>query len=158
MCVASCYKNHLYVQQEKVDVNFLASSHIQTPDPRLAHPPEGSRLLISWNFPRCLFGEQLTFLVTVRFWDNTEKILVKTIHHRRGSTAFDFSNPGTCLSSQILTYKIDVFTEEGTLIETWKHHFWVELIDLHPDKTVSAQRSQCSVSSHPKHGSVIETP
>ncbi len=112
------------MQQETVDVDFLASSHVKTPDPRQACPPEGQRLLIGWDFPRSLFKEELTLIVTVRFWEETQEVLYHPLERKRGYTAFFF--PG----EKILTYRVQVMNRENEIIETWEHHFWTELIDL----------------------------
>ncbi|HSX26496.1 MAG TPA: hypothetical protein VLE89_05765 [Chlamydiales bacterium] len=146
--LTGCYKNHLYVQQEWVDREWLASSHVKTPDPRQGCPPEGQRLLISWDFPRSIFRTDLTLIATVRFWDNTQKEFVHPMDRRRDFTTYFFpvANP----DQRILTYRIQIVNGEGTLIETWNHHFWTELIDV--------DRSKSSVSSQPMQGSVIETP
>ncbi len=132
------------MQQEWVDRNFLASTHAGTPDPRQACPPEGQRLLIGWKFPINLLNEELTLRLRVRFWDNQEEIVCRPLETRWGSAAFFFRE------KKILTYKIDVVNALGECVETWEHHFWTELIDL--------DRSNASVSSQPKQGSVIETP
>lgn len=139
-----CYKDHLYVQQEWVDRNFLASTHVGTPDPRQEDPPQGQRLLVSWKFPRNLLDQQLSLLLRVRFWDNQEEFLCRPIHKSWGSAAFFFPK------TKLLTYKIDVVNREGACIETWEHQFWTELIDI--------DRSNSSVSSQSKQGSVIDTP
>ncbi len=151
--LAGCYKNHLYVQQEWVNVSFLASRHVGSPDPRSENPPDGQRLLIAWHFPRCLLEEHLHMLITVRLWDQTEEKATRPIERRRGSFALDYPNPGDCIDRRILTYKVEVFTASGELLETWKHQFWTEFIELQP-----AIRSNVSVSSQCKQGSVIETP
>lgn len=127
LCVSlftGCYKNHLYVQQEWVDRNFLASTQVGTPDPRQADPPEGQRLLISWKFPRSLLDEELRLLVRVRFWDNAEECFSQPIDCSWGYAALFFSE------KKILTYKLDVLNAKGKCIETWEHHFWTELIDF----------------------------
>lgn len=133
--LVGCYKNHLYVQQEWVDSQFLASAHVGTPDPRLADPPEGQGLLLAWRFPDHLFEENLIFVITVRLWNNSEKILTKSVEEQRGSMAFYFPNKGLEQDLRILTYKIEVFNEEDELVEEWKHHFWRELIELHPESS-----------------------
>lgn len=139
-----CYKDHLYVQQEWVDRNFLASSHIGTPDPRQECPPIGQRLLVAWRFPMNLINRQLHLILTVRFWDNTEEELYQVIENSKAYAAFNFYD------ERILTYRIQVFDSEDEVVETWEHHFWTKLIDIN--------RSNVSVSSHPIQGSVIETP
>ena len=152
--MASCYKNHLYVQQEWIDENFLASTHVGTPDPRKANPPQGQRLLVGWDFPRSLYEEGLTLLVTVRFWNNVQDVLFQPVDRRRSYAAFYFSNKDSTEDRRILTYRIQVLNARGAIIETWKHHFWTELIEI----ASSANRISSSVSSHPKQGSVIDTP
>lgn len=133
------------MQQERIDVHYLASTRVGAPDPRLADPPLGERILIGWDFPKSLFEEQLTLLVTVRLWDNQETVYKIPVERKRDATDLYFPS-----SNKILTYRIQVINKEGQVIETWKHQFWAELI--HVDDTIS------SVSSHPKQGSVIETP
>lgn len=139
---SSCYKGHLYVQQEWVDRNFLASSKVHTPDPRQDKPFDGQRLLVAWRFPSNLVNYGLSLFLTVRFWDNVEEEICYPIRKGYGTKAFCF------LGRRILTYKIDVVNSEGDVIEVWEHQFWTKLID----------RSSASVSSQPKQGSVIETP
>jgi hypothetical protein len=123
-----CYKNHLYVQQEWVNRDFLASVKVGTPDPRQADPPQGQRLLIAWDFPKSLFERRLTLLTTVRLWDQSETVITRPVERKRDGVALFF--PSKNLQKQILTYRIQVFDQEGGLIETWKHHFWTELIPL----------------------------
>lgn len=139
-----CYKEHLYVQQEWVDRSFLASSKIGTPDPRQECPPEGQRILVAWRFPDYLFFQQLRLRLTVRFWDNTEEVIDHFIHRTRSYAAFNF------YKKKILTYRIEVVNGQDEVIETWEHQFWTELINI--------DRKSLSVSSHPRHGSVMETP
>lgn len=139
-----CYKNHLYVQQEWVDRNFLASTKVGTPDPRQACPPEGQRILVAWKFPANLYYQDLQLLLTVRFWDNSEEVITYPIERRWSNTAFNF------FQQKILTYRIQVVNRDNEIVETWEHHFWTELIDI--------DRNKDSVSSQPRQGSVIEIP
>ena len=121
------------MQQEWIDRDSLASSHIGTPDPRQADPPEGQRLLIAWDFPRSSYQKNLTLSATVRFWDDEQEMLFYPIDRKRGYTAFFFPK------EKILTYRVDVRTKEGELIESWKHHFWTELINIgskEPEKSI----------------------
>jgi hypothetical protein len=114
----------LYVQQEKVDRNFLASSHIGTPDPRQANPPEGQRLLIGWDFPKSLYQQQLILVASIRFMSEKEKVCRIPIVRKRGSTALFFPK------EQILTYRVQVVAADGSILETWKHHFWTEWLHI----------------------------
>lgn len=121
---SSCYRHHLYVQQEWVDRNFLASSHVKTPDPRQSDPPEGQRLLIAWDFPRSIFKKDLKLVVSVRFWDDSQKEFEFPLSKKRGVQAYFFSK------EKILTYRVQAISKDQEVIETWKHHFWTELIDV----------------------------
>ncbi len=141
----SCYKDHLYVQQEWVDRDFLASSKVGTPDPRQECPPVGQRLLVSWRFPSNLFYQELRLIATVRFWDNSEEVICYPVEKMWGSTAFNFFE-----KRKILTYRIQVLDRNDEVMEVWEHHFWTELIDM--------DRRRVSVSSQPKQGSVMEMP
>jgi len=134
------------VQQEWVDRNFLASSHVGTPDPRQDCPPQGQRLLIAWRFPKFLVDQGLKLNLTVRFWDNSEELLTRDIENSKSYAAFDFHD------QRILTYRIEVVDCHHEVVETWEHHFWTKQV------LVDADRSKFSVSSHPMQGSVIEMP
>ena len=127
-CLTGCYKNHLYVQQEWLDANFLASSRIKTPDPRQENPPCGQRLLIAWCFPQDLFDQELTLYVTVRLWNQTEQQIDLPVKSKHSHTALDF--PAATQENRILTYRIVVLTKEGETLETWNHPLWTELIQI----------------------------
>lgn len=119
-----------------LDVEFLASERVGTPDPRKENPPKGKRLLVSWDFPKSLFDRGLTLVVTVRLWDQTEEVIAQPVERRRGYTVFVFSSKSPEMSGgkvdpkSLLTYKIDVYDKEGCLVETWKHHFWTEKVSI----------------------------
>ncbi len=122
--LSGCYRHHLYVQQEIVNRSFLASSHVNTPDPRQSDPPDGQRLLVAWDFPRSLFQKELSLAITVRFWDDTQQEITEPLSRKRGYQAYSFPK------KKILTYRVQVVTKEDEIIETWKHHFWTEQIDV----------------------------
>ncbi|MDE3045812.1 MAG: hypothetical protein KGJ02_04115 [Verrucomicrobiota bacterium] len=126
--LCGCYRSHLYVQQEVVNRDFLASTHVGTPDPRQAHPPEGQRLLISWDFPKKRFEQGLTLIATIRLWDNTQKSYVVAIERKRGYEAIDL--PMADKEHRILTYLVQVVNRQGEVVDQWKHHFWTELIKV----------------------------
>ena len=120
-----CYKDHLYVQQEWVDREFLASTKVGTPDPRQECPPLGQRLLVSWHFPSNLFYQQLRLILTVRFMDNSEEVICYPIERAWSSAAFNFFE-----QRKILTYRVLVVDQQDEIVEVWEHHFWTELITL----------------------------
>jgi hypothetical protein len=140
---SSCYKNHLYVQQEWVDEKDLASYFVGSPDPRRKNPPVGQKIIVNWDFSRTLFlNEMGHILVTVHFWDLEEKMVEAPIDRRRGYASFFFSNPTKDPTKKILTYRVQIFKKDGTLFETWKHQFWTELIELSTAEEKAEERAE----------------
>lgn len=119
-----CTRDYLYVQEERVDRNFLASTHVGTPDPRQKNPPQGQRLLLAWGFPRKDYLKGLTLITTVRFWDEELKILSLPLERRFGSKAYFFQD------QEILTYRVQAVSRDGEVISNWEHHFWTEFIEI----------------------------
>lgn len=124
-----CYRGHLYVQQETIDANFLASTHVDTPDPRRENPPKGQRILVAWRFPENLIPrnhsseEAAKLILTVRFWDLCEEVEEKPLWTPRGY----YASP--IWEKRILAYKIEVIDSWGHLLDCWEHHFWTKKID-----------------------------
>jgi hypothetical protein len=102
-----------------VDRSFLASSRVDTPDPRQNNPPKGERLLIAWNLPH-----DTTLDVNVRFWNEQEKRVQVPLENKRGSTALWFPH------QEILTYRVDAVSWNGEIISTWEHQFWTRWIEI----------------------------
>lgn len=128
----------------------MASSKVQSPDPRAELPFLGQRLIIAWDLPYSLFSEDLRWVATVRFWNHAQEEREGSIERRRDSTAIFFPEDGT-LNTQILTYRVQVMSGERQ-VEVWEHHFWT---DWNPK---SDSNMSSSVSCQPKQESVMETP
>jgi hypothetical protein len=132
---SSCSKENLYVQQTFVNKASLASSVVETPDPRQVSFKDGQKIIVSWDFPISTFRKNLTMFLTVRYWDNTQDVFIKPIFKKRGFYDVFFEQDKSSKSMQskkILTYKVDVVLSDDNskIIETWKHQFWKELINL----------------------------
>lgn len=128
--ITGCYNNHLYVQVENIKNDYLASTQVDTPDFRRLDPPFGQRINISWSFPKNLYYQDLSGYLTVRFWNNTQQTKVFNIDKRVGTSSFYFSNKSKDKKNRILTYRIQIVNRNGEVVETWKHHFWTELINI----------------------------
>ena len=128
--LVGCSTNHFYDQVENVGDYYLASIHVKTPDDRQFDPPYGQRINISWYFPKNQFYQDLSMHLTVRFWDNTQETRVYNLHRRWGTDTFFFSNKLKENKNKILTYRIQIFNGKNEVIETWKHQFWTELINV----------------------------
>jgi hypothetical protein len=134
--LTGCYKNHLHVQIENISTDFLASTHVGTPDHRQKNPPFGQRIILSWDFPRIVYKKDLKVVLTARFWNNTQEIREHRLTARKGRKIFFFSNKERSKQNKILTYRIQIIAKDGTIIETWKHQFWTEVIDVDNDDDV----------------------
>jgi hypothetical protein len=128
LSLTGCSTNYFYAQRERVDRNFLASTHIQTPDPRQLDPPEGDSLLIRWDFPLSVFEKDLTLIAKIRLWNTKEEVVIRPIERKRDSCSLFFPR------QQILTYLIQAVDAKGEVLSEWKHQFWTEWIDV--DQTV----------------------
>jgi len=135
LLLSSCYKNHLYVQHDKLDSTYLASTHVGTPDPRQKHPPSGQRICIAWDFPLSQYRENLSLALTVRFWDNKQDVFVHKIPRKRGYISYKFQDDTLDKTNKILTYKVDIINEDGQIVDQWKHQFWKELIEINKEES-----------------------
>jgi len=122
-----------------MDANYLASSHVKTPDYRQKHPPDGQTLSIAWDFPLSIYRDNLNMILTVRFWDNKQDIFSNKLASKRGYVRYIFQDDSKDKSKKILTYKIDIFNEDGILIDEWKHQFWKELIEINKDEDIKTK-------------------
>lgn len=114
------------MQQEWIDQQYLASTFASTPDPEKYDMEKGQLLTIGWDYPKSLFEKKLTLKLTMRFWDDSQREYVQKIAMKRDYLSYFFTD------EKILTYRIDVFTEEGALLESWVHQLWTELISPEP--------------------------
>lgn len=130
LLLSSCYKDNLYVQQEWVDKSYLASSYVKTPDPRDKKPQIGQKIIISWDFPLSEYKKDLTIVLFVRFWNQTQKELTYKIERKRGYTDFFFENINREQNKKILTYRLDVVDKNNEIIRTWKHQLWTKQINI----------------------------
>ncbi len=126
------------MQNEKVDKEYLASFHVSTPDPRLNDPPQGQRIIVSWDFPLSLYREKLTLMLTVRFWDNRQEVLVRKIDQKRGYDSFYFEDKTKDKKKRILTYRVVVVNEDGEIVDDWKHQFWTDLIEINKERSLDS--------------------
>jgi len=71
-----------------------------------------------------MMDQEPSFVISMRFWDDTDQEIVDIIPRKRGSRAYDFPK------KKILTYRVQVVSKDGEILETWQHHFWTEKIEV----------------------------
>lgn len=167
--LVSCDKYEISMYQQKVDVTYLASTHVNTPDPRQNPPPIGQKLIIEWQVPNALLEKSPRADVYILFWDYKEKKISFPITKKWGYETYSCLNKEFEETGGILTYRAEIVTKDERVYREWKHQLWTNLIQvgdqlqtLDEDKEgirrESAKRTSSSVVDQSKQGSVIDTP
>ena len=136
-----CRPYYLSVCQEWVDTNYLASTHVSTPDPRQEHPPLGQQLILDWRVPKEIFEQKPEVILDLILWDYTTRQVKIPIRHRMDFTTYKLLNEEYEKAGGILTYKARIVTQDGTLFREWRHQLWVNLIKVSDDQPTEAGSS-----------------
>jgi hypothetical protein len=125
-----CRQYYLSICQEWVDVRYLASSHVLTPDPRQDHPPIGQMLILDWRVPKDIFNRRPEVVLDLILWDYTTRQVKIPIKRRMDFATYRLFNEEYERTGGILTYKAQIVTEDGKIYREWKHQLWVNLITI----------------------------
>lgn len=123
--LTSCSRQLLEVRSQYLNPDYLASTHVRTPDPcRSCYL--GQQIVIRYKVPqRCLEGAQVQ--LAVRYGDFSSAQFVKPIAKSRGYFLFRLVNVDYWTRQGIISYKVDL-TSQGCLLATKQHHLWADLI------------------------------
>lgn len=130
LCLTSCLSNHFYVLQGWIEPSDLASSYLQTPDPRQQDPLTAEKLVVSWSFSNRDFQQDLTLSIDVRFWDGTQELWIGPIDKRFGYKELIFPKATPYNEKRILCYRIEAINAKKELIASYDHPLWVEWIEI----------------------------
>lgn len=159
LVMAGCQKYGIVARRQKVDPTYLASTHIGSPDPRQADPPNGQMVIVEWWVPPELFAQNPKICLHLVFWDYTERKIQFPIDRRVGYETYFILGDDFLTTCGILTYKAEIITDDGCVFRDWKHQLWVNLIQVEEEQTPECiESSNSSVSDQSIQGSVIETP
>ncbi len=125
---AGCQKYYISISQDKIDVNYLASSHVGTPDPRQKNPPIGERLVIEWNVPVEVIKEEATLHLQVIYKDYSQSFFTYPMPYRLDYVVYTLQGEEYKEKRGILTYKAEVVKKDGSIFRQWKHQLWAELV------------------------------
>ncbi|MBY0530007.1 MAG: hypothetical protein K2P51_07430 [Rhabdochlamydiaceae bacterium] len=134
LSLGGCQKYYLSVCQQWVDVRYLASTHVNTPDPRQENPPIGQMLSMDWRVPQELLAQKPRIELSLIFWDYTEEKKSYPIDKRMGWATYKLLNDDYDRTGGILTYKAEIVTEDGSVYREWKHQLWVNLIQVQTEE------------------------
>ncbi len=110
--------------------DYLASTHVKTPDPRQACPPHGQKVILSWTVPRRILAKDPQILFHVIYNNHTEKTFVYPIRTRTGTEVYSLLDHEFNETKGLLTYRADIVTPDCEVFRSWKHQLWVKLITL----------------------------
>jgi hypothetical protein len=135
---SGCRQYYLSICQEWVDVRYLASTHVKTPDPRQDHPPIGQMLILDWRIPKEILKKKPEVVLDLILWDYTTRQMRIPIKRRMDFATYRLFNAEYEKTGGILTYKAEIVTQDGQVFREWKHQLWVNLITVNQETPTSA--------------------
>lgn len=128
---SACCSQRLYISQEPVSKDTLASTHVNSPDPRHKINSIGQRLFISWKLPAKMFkSEGLRGILKVRYFNEEQIIIPFEIKHMWGHYVYTLVDQEYFDKKGIMTYKAEIVRNDGSVVKEWKHQLWAELISF----------------------------
>ena len=126
--LGGCKRYYLMVSQEIVNRDSLASTHVGTPDPRQANPPEGRELCLSWQIPCEIFQQRPRLELDVIYWNYTEGHFFYSMDAKRGYVLYTLAGKEYEEKEGLLSYRARIVTQEGVVYRKWTQQLFVELI------------------------------
>lgn len=127
---SGCSKYYLSVQHQWIDINYLASVQVNTPDPRKLNPPLGQMLIFDWYIPTRILKQNPSIVLDLILWDYTPKTITIPIKGQLNYTTYELLNEEYEKTGGILTYKARIVTPDGATFCETKHQLWVNLINI----------------------------
>ncbi len=153
LLLTGCRQYYLSVVQEWVDVRYLASTNVGTPDPRQEHPPIGQKLILDWRVPMEIYEKKPEVVLDLILWDHTARQIRFPIKRRMDFASYRLFNEEYEKSGGILTYRAKIVTEDGKIFREWKHQLWVNLITVGEEPLAPAiephEQSAPALELHP---------
>gem|GEM_PF-941111 len=160
---SGCQKYYISIAQEKVDRDYLASTALNTPDPRQKNPPVGEKLIVEWKLPREVVSAGSSLELHVIYRDYTEAFFTYPISHPMDYVVYTLIGSEYGSRKGILTYEAQVNTGAETPFLHWKHQLFTRLIVIRDEEqpveesSSFTNESNSSVEDQSRQGSVIET-
>lgn len=123
-----CQKYYISICQAKLDKDYLASSHVATPDFRQKSPPLGDQLIIEWKVSEEFLRETPLLYLHVIYKDYTEAFFSYPMSYRMGYVVYSLLGEEYKEKKGLLTYKAEIRTEKGGIFRDWKHQLWTNLL------------------------------
>lgn len=105
----------------------LASYYVGTPDPDLRKPMIGQRLILTWSLPKKFRLCETYLNIRVRYKNHVEESTRIQINQKKGYYIFCISDEKYKESGGLQTYQATI-EADGTIIDSWIHPLWIDLI------------------------------
>jgi len=120
----------LSVYNQPINKKYYASTHAETPDPRMERGEVGQRLIISWELPYKVFHKhEWAVKLQVQFGDRTEEDMTKELTEFEGNWILKWAGRPYIDKRGIVSYKA-ILVRDGEIVDTFQHQLWCELIRL----------------------------
>jgi hypothetical protein len=143
--LSGCEKYYLSLTNRNVDVNYLASTHVATPDKRQKNPPYGEMIIMNWRVPKEVLEKNPELQLHVLYGDYTQKTFAYPVKKRMGYYTYKDLNEVFTNHKGIITYSAELKLDDGSIYKSWKHQLWVKLIDL---ENVPQESDQVAFDEH----------
>lgn len=154
--LASCQKYAVVVHQQKMDISYLASTAVGSPDPRAALPINGKMMVAEWWVPRHVLDLNPVLRLSFVFRDFSEICVEFPVTKKVGYETYCIWDKDVECTGGVLTYKAEIITCDGEVFRSWKHQLWFKLITIDEESCTDLTRSDIVEKS--RQGSVIDTP
>lgn len=128
---AGCQRQYLTARSEEINQEYLASCHVETPDPR-SNGYCGQQVVVEWDLPdhiSCLPDLKLVLsMITAKHKFETSTIPIKQSY---GYFLYKNINARFMQNGAILTYKAEIYSG-NQCIACWKQQGWVDWIEIAP--------------------------
>jgi hypothetical protein len=125
-----CHGKHLSVCQQLIDRNYLASTHVRTPDPKQDNPPFGQLIIVNWWIPERVLENHAVLKIDIVYWNYTQETIAIPLTKRWGHHQVFLLDKEFEEKKGFLTYRAFVETQDGEVFAEWKHQLWVNLITI----------------------------
>lgn len=129
LLLTGCSPYYLNVRRESVDENSLASTFVNSPDPRRENNSKGERFYISYRVPTT--RRPLFLRIRLFYRNREEEIFSFPVKRRCGVKTYSVFRERYEKKGGILSYACAIVTksspsEEGRVLKEWKAAFWVD--------------------------------
>lgn len=127
--LSSCTTGYIQVEKIKTDKRTFASRFARSPDDKaLLNPPKGEKLYINWSLPIDFNPGMYRLRVGIIYRNLTKETLLFPIKRRAGARIIELLGDEYKEKEGFLSYKLEIVSVDGKLIDDYTHRMWVDLI------------------------------